>query len=56
MVNQSLTKQMEAYVQKLMDERGYTRHDAENEAYDIFIGADERVPEPYYASTREDYV
>ena len=47
MTPSNLAKRMEAYVLELMRERGYTRHAAESEAYDIFIGADEAHPERY---------
>jgi hypothetical protein len=38
----TLSEQMEEYIQQLMREEGYSRKEAEEEAYDIFIGADER--------------
>jgi hypothetical protein len=47
MTGRNLFQQMEDYTLKLMRDEGYTRHDAENEAYDLFIGADERHPERY---------
>ena len=47
MTTRNLAERMESYVLELMRERGYTRHDAESEAYDIFIGADEAHPERY---------
>jgi hypothetical protein len=47
MTPRNLADRMEAYVLELMRERGYTRHDAESEAFDIFIGADEAHPERY---------
>ena len=47
MTPRNLAERMEAYVLELMRERGFTRHDAESEAFDIFIGADERNPERY---------
>jgi hypothetical protein len=47
MTPRNLAERMEAYVLELMRERGYTRHDAESEAFDIFIGADEAHPERY---------
>ena len=47
MTGRNLAEQMEDYVLELMREQGLTRHDAESEAYDIFIGADEAHPERY---------
>jgi hypothetical protein len=46
MNGRNLADQMEQHVAELMAQ-GWTRHDAENEAYDLFIGADERHPERY---------
>jgi hypothetical protein len=54
MTPRNLADRMEAYVLELVRERGYTRHDAESEAFDIFIGADERNPERYDLPSKGD--
>jgi hypothetical protein len=43
---------MAHHASELMSQ-GWTRHDAENEAYDLFIGADERRPEIYSTPTED---
>jgi len=47
MNGRSLSHQMEDYTLKLMRDEGYTRHEAEAQAYAVFIGEDEHAPERY---------
>jgi len=52
MTEQTLSSQMKRHVELLV-EQGWTFEQAELEAYDLFIGADERHPERY-ESTEDD--
>jgi hypothetical protein len=47
MNGRNLADQMEDYTLKLMRDEGYTRHEAEAQAYAVFIGEDEHAPERY---------
>ena len=53
MTEQTLSSQMKRHVELLV-EQGWTFEQAELEAYDLFIGADERHPERY-ESTGDNY-
>lgn len=52
MTEPTLSSQMKKHVELLV-EQGWTFEQAELEAYDLFIGADERHPERY-ESTEDD--
>lgn len=47
MSGRNLANQMEDYTLKLMRDEGYTRYEAEAQAYSVFIGEDEHAPERY---------
>ena len=54
MAERDLIKDMKRHVELLV-EQGWTFEQAEREAYDLFIGADERVNERYDIIERNPY-